>query len=442
MPTSKWSTMRQEILRPLGLVTGSATATTSSTVVTDSKLSDRFPVDDYFNDQWFIHITEGNDAGKSRRVGNYVGSTGAVTIAGSNISGNDTPNFEVSQFHADDVKRAYNRARQVVFPHISMVRDLETVVAGDSQYVYTLPSNMRLVDRIFVGNRRGANSSDNLLLNGDFEDWDADSISHGGSQNNWALSGSGAYFIKEADVSAPNNYLVLSGSNSGLIKVASATTTLLQSFNAASSSYTAVGTEGAEVNLAAWVYCRQASKVALYIGSANTTFHGGTGWELLKYTAVLSSTATTVDVGLSVAASNVAAYVDEIWMTIGPSEMTDLPFDDVRDWEYTGPAAGASDGGTVRLRRSLGVHRGLRIVGRDLLSPVTVDSSTVEIDGELLEPLYFKVRQFLCEERSGHGYGGYWTEQADRWRMDYESAIKIDGVAVRSPMVAVPRTVF
>ena len=93
-------------------------------------------------------------------------------------------------------------------------------------------------------------------------------------------------------------------------------------------------------------------------------------------------------------------------------------------------------------RCDFGVHRGLRIVGRDLLSPVTVDSSTVEIDGELLEPLYFKVRQFLCEERSGHGYGGYWTEQADRWRMDYESAIKIDGVAVRSPMVAVPRTVF
>ena len=53
MPTSTWSTMRQDILRPMGLLTSTATTTalTTNKVVVDTKLTDRFPVDDYLNNQ-------------------------------------------------------------------------------------------------------------------------------------------------------------------------------------------------------------------------------------------------------------------------------------------------------------------------------------------------------------------------------------------------------
>lgn len=67
-----------------------------------------------------------------------------------------------------------------------MVRDIETLVTGNGQHTYTLPSTIRRVDRIYLGNRRNADSGDNLLLNGDFEDWDADQLTPG-SQNNWTL---------------------------------------------------------------------------------------------------------------------------------------------------------------------------------------------------------------------------------------------------------------
>ena len=51
MPTTTWSSMRQDILRPLGLITGSTTTNISGSnlLVKDTKISQRYPVDDYFN---------------------------------------------------------------------------------------------------------------------------------------------------------------------------------------------------------------------------------------------------------------------------------------------------------------------------------------------------------------------------------------------------------
>ena len=48
MPTTAWSTMRQDILRPLGLITGSTTTNISdgNTNVIDTEITRRFPVDD------------------------------------------------------------------------------------------------------------------------------------------------------------------------------------------------------------------------------------------------------------------------------------------------------------------------------------------------------------------------------------------------------------
>ena len=91
MPTSTWSTMRQDILRPMGLITSATTTTalTTNKVVVDTKLTDRFPVDDYFNNQWYVHITSGNDSGKIRRVIDYAQSTGTLTHGGANYAGGD-----------------------------------------------------------------------------------------------------------------------------------------------------------------------------------------------------------------------------------------------------------------------------------------------------------------------------------------------------------------
>ena len=450
MPTTAWSTMRQDILRPLGLITGSTTTNISdgNTNVIDTEITRRFPVDDYFNNRWFLQLTgtSTDNLNNVRRVTDYAQSSGTLTCAGA--SGNNWPasesgsiTYELSTFHPDDVKDAYNEAREIVFPDISMVRDLETVVTGLNQYTYTLPSTIRRVDRVYRGNRRNADSGDNLLLNADFEDWDADSLSPG-SQNNWTLAGTGATFNKEAQTSNPENYAVLHGNNSGRLKVASAATTLLQTFTPASSSYTTLPTEGQEVNLSAWVYCNTADKVKLYISAAVGSFHGGTGWELMKASATLDHDATTAVVGVHVTASNVAAYIDEIWMTIGQSEMIDVPYNELRNWDHVPPVAGASDGGVIRFQETLADKYRIRIVGRDLLTAASTDAGTVEIDGELLHPVYDKVRQLLCLRMAAGNPDSNWTEMARQFEASYVRAVEGDLVKIKTPPVAVPRMVF
>ena len=451
MPTSTWSTMRQDILRPMGLVTGSTTTNISDSnrLVLDTSLTSRFPVDDYFKNQWYVQLipTSGDNQNAIRRVIGFTNSSGTLTCSGATgnnwrVSESGSINYELTPFDPTEVTNLFNEALEIVYPDISMIRDIETIVTGNNQHTYTLPNTIRKVDRVYMGNRREANSGDNLLLNGDFEDWDSDTLTPG-SQNNWTLAGSGATFNKEAETSNPENYMVLSGNNSGRLKVASATTTLLQTFTPASSSYTSVATEGQEVNLSAWVYCNTESKVKLYITDTVVgSFHGGTGWELMKASATLAHDATTAVVGLSVAASNVAAYIDEIWLTIGQSEMTDVPYSELRNWSQVPPVAGADNGGLIYFQETLPGKYRLRIVGRDVLTPVTSDSSTIEIDGDLLHPLYNKTRQLIALRLASSNPNSQWTESARQYEEAYLMAIEGNLVGVKAPLVAVPRMVF
>ena len=171
MPTTTFSTIRQDILRPMGLVTGTVSTNLSSgnASLIDTLLTRRFSVNDYFNNRWFAHITSQANDGQIRRITDYVGSSGTITVAGANWS-NDPSNaatYELSAVDPSDVLSLYNEAREQVFPDISLIRDLETIITGNRQHTYTLPSTMRRIDRVYLGNKRTAESGDNLLLNGD-----------------------------------------------------------------------------------------------------------------------------------------------------------------------------------------------------------------------------------------------------------------------------------
>ena len=448
MPTSTWSTIRQDICRPLGLVTGSTTTNISNgnALVVDTGLTKRFPVDSYFDNRWFVQLipTSGNNQNDIRRITGFTQSSGTIACAGANWTDSESGsiNYELTPFDPSEVSNFYNEVREQVFPDISLVRDVETIVTGLNQHTYTLPSTIRKVDRVYLGNRRNSDSGDNLLLNGDFEDWDADQLTPG-SQNNWTLAGSGATFNKEAETSNPENYMVLHGNNSGRLAVASANTTLLQTFTPSSSSYTTLATEGQEVNLSAWVYCNTASKVKLYIDDGVVgDFHGGTGWELMKASDTLDYNDTTAVVGIHVTASNVAVFIDEIWMTLGQSEMTDVPYNELRNWEHVPPVSGADNGGVIRFQETLPSKYRIRVVGRDLLSAVSSDSSTVEIDGELLHPVYDRVRMMIAQRMAANNPGSDWAEMARQYEASYVRAVEGDLVKVKSPPVAIPRMVF
>ena len=119
-------------------------------------------------------------------------------------------------------------------------------------------------------------------------------------------------------------------------------------------------------------------------------------------------------------------------MTLGPSEGIERPYEPILNWEHTPPVAGASNGGTIRFAAPLPPKRRLRIIGTDMLSSVSADTDTVEIDGELLGPLYNKVRQIMCDERAMGDPDSDFYALARRFDAEYLRDIET-GLGLRVP---------
>lgn len=437
MPTTTWSTARQEIVRPFGLVTGTVSAALEAdTALVDEDLADAYSSNDFFNNNWHVLVTSGNNVNEARRVTDYTGSTGAFTVSKAWADdGSTLATYELMTLNPVHVLRAYNRARAIVWPWVGIVRDVETVVTGNRQFTYEVPSTIRRVNNIYLGERYEAqHDSENLLLNGSFEDW-----TNATSCDNWAVAstGSGTSTIHREDQTySPNNYAILSGDRSLRLAVpASTTATVLQTFNSASSDYTAVATQGMTASLSAYVYCNLPSRVQLSIdGTVQSASHGGTGWELMTGSQTLTHDDTSTVVGISVTSgAAVAVFVDEMFLTLGQSGVIDKPYSPITNWEFIPPVDGASSGGTIRFKNQIPKQRRLRIVGTDMLSSVSSDSDTLEIDGDLLEPLYNKTRQLLADERAMGNPQSYWFTMARQFETEYNRAIESGSVGIRPP---------
>ena len=434
MPTTTWSTARQEIVRPFGLVTGTVSAALEAdTTLVDEDLADAYSSNDFFNNNWHVLVTSGNNVNEARRVTDYTGSSGAFTVSKAWADdGSTLATYELMTLNPVHVLRAYNRARAIVWPWVGIVRDVETVVTGNRQFTYEVPSTIRRVNNIYLGERYEAqHDSENLLLNGSFEDW-----TNATSCDNWSVTGGGASMNREDQTYSPNNYAILSGDKSlRLLVPGSTAVTLVQTFDSTSSSYTAVATEGMTASLSSYVYCNTASRVSLTIdGDVQSATHGGTGWELMTASNNLDATDTSTVVGISVTSgAAIPVFVDEMFLTLGQSGVIDKPYTPITNWEFIPPVDGASTGGTIRFKNQIPEQRRIRIVGTDMLSPASSDSDTLEIDGDLLEPLYNKTRQLLADEKAMGNPQSYWFTMARQFETEYNRAIESGSVGIRPP---------
>ena len=126
MPTTTWSTARQEIVRPFGLVTGTVSAALEAdTALVDEDLADAYSSNDFFNNNWHVLVTSGNNVNEARRVTDYTGSTGAFTVSKAWADdGSTLATYELMTLNPVHVLRAYNRARAIVWPWVGIVRDV------------------------------------------------------------------------------------------------------------------------------------------------------------------------------------------------------------------------------------------------------------------------------------------------------------------------------
>jgi hypothetical protein len=429
MPTTSWRVANAEIQRPLGFEQFlTTTDITTDDKVISTELGNRWNQADHFNG-WFNIIRGTNNDEVIRRVEDYSGETGQLTLVGANLSGETgAQTCEVSRFHPDDVKRAFNRARQDAFPQVGIVRVVDTIVAGFAQHIFTVPSTIRRVIRVELGDRHEAQTSPlNLFTNGGMEDW-----SSATSLDDWTVAGAGASINQEIETTSPPNYAVLAGSSSARLVVPSSTeTTLLQTVTPDQ------GTEGMEVNVTGWMYVNTASRMSIRIAGNDGTTHGGTGWERISHVRNLGATATSVAAGIvGSSGSAIGVFIDELIITLGPSEPIDLPYEPILGWKFLPAAAGASNGGTIEMPYLLPSKHRIRIVGVDQLSSVNADSDTFEVDIDLLDPLYNLTRAYMCQERADTAKGRdtirIWRDRQAIFMAAYDGNLA-NGKVLRTP---------
>jgi hypothetical protein len=78
-----------------------------------------------------------------------------------------------------------------------------------------------------------------------------------------------------------------------------------------------------------------------------------------------------------------------------------------------------------------------------MLSAVSADTDTFEVDGELLEPVYDAVRAELCQEAATVGiYSGkeqeFWLGQSGFYRSRSEQSITRRRISFPNPRVKIP----
>mgnify|MGYP003136072239 CR=1 FL=1 len=443
MPTTTWSTARVDILRPLGVVEAATTTNiTTNTSVISTNLADDYPVDDTFIG-WYCMLLNDVDGstsvnnGKVRRVTDYTASSGTLTIAGANLSAEDeASNFILSRWNPDHVKSWFNRVRQNLFPQIAIMRDHQPLVTGQVQRRFELPTTLRSKPlQVLMGEWPSAGSlAENEITDPGFENWSSTT-----ALSSWTLSGTGSSVNQEQETTGPSNYGVFRDDNSArILNNASDETTLLQTVTPS------VATQRMKAHLGVAVYNTQtAASVTARIASTDSSAHGGTGWEILTADATLGEV-TTASVGVAIGtATAFSTFVDEAILIVGQSEGIVPYWEPLSNYDWVPPVAGGSNNGFIEFPYDLPSHQVLRIMARDMLSSVSADTDTFEVDGELLEPVYDAVRAEMCQEAATVGiYSGkeqdFWFGQAAFYRNRSESSITRRRISFPNPRIKIP----
>jgi hypothetical protein len=448
MPTTTWRSARRDIARPFGLLQFDTTTNlTTNDQIISTDIANQFSADDTFNNWYVIIVTDADGSGSPangvgtviRRVEDYTGSSGALTVVGANLTAEDeSVTCDLYRyFHPNDIKIAFNKAVADSYPHVSQARDYRDILTEVKSRVYPLRSTMRKVDRVEMGTSILSSDEENLLTDGGFEDWSNDT-----TLASWSLSGSNSTVNKESETTGPTNHMVLTGSYSARLYIEDTNTTLLQTVTPS------VATQMVEVSMAAYVYCRVGSSVALQLDGNTGSYHTGTGWELLHYAATTGHSDASFAAGFYGNGSvRATSYIDRVAVWAGPREPREELWTPVTQWEWMPPLAGASDGGKIHLRGY--PRRGgeiLRVVGRDAVSTVSADTDTVEIDGHLLKPLYALTRAYMCEDKAmgrSPRSGIDWAQRAEEYHIEYQRAIADPMYQATSrPKVRQPQVVF
>ena len=340
--------------------------------------------DDFFGD-WWIKFLSGNNDDKVRRISGYDASASQLTVSGTVLSAESGGvDFELHKFSPTLIRELLNTARLRAYPML-YAPVTRTLFTSTHQLRYDVPraiigrpTDISLVKRVPAGSY-----ADNLLTNGDFEDFT------GSDADSWASSSLDT--AEESSTNTPFNYVVFDGSSIRCTSQSGSTGTLLQTISSPSTH------SGQRLSLSVWVYCLTASIVSTQItisGSVNLGtagdggLHTGSGWELLTHYEDAPVTLSALTAGISVvsgATDNSEFYVDEAILVAGPLQEPEYNEVPLGNWRYLPQVEGSNLRAEVIFDEFLPNQHLLRFRGRGFLSSVSSDTDTMEVnDAEAL----------------------------------------------------------
>lgn len=381
--TSTVDTILPEYARRLGAYAGSFSTTTNittNTSVVSTELTDRgFTADDILND-FFIRITSGENDNKIRRISDYTGSSGTITVTGTNLAAEDSAEtFEIYRYDPNLLLDTLQSGAQSAFPSLYVEVNDRNITLGGSQQLYPRPTSIPpgYVRQISIEPRIDAKSHGNNIvgtLNCDFEnstistDWTASNIT----------------LAAEEETTGPDNFMVYAGTQSGKCTVGSSSVGTLLMTVPSGTNYV-----GEEINVGIWVYSRTASRVsaAIQLDSSSVSVgstHSGLGWERLTHTLVADGVSSSIKVGVSATSGTAFVfYADEIVVTAGQSEIPRVPINKVFSWR--------EEGSSIRIFEGVSQDRNLLVRGMGMLDFTQLDTTganTVELNQSQRRMLY------------------------------------------------------
>ena len=377
--TTTLATILPKFARRIGSYIGSFSTTTaigatgSLTVIISTELRDvGFTDDDVLNDS-FIKITSGNNLNEVRLISDYTGSSGTVTVTGTDLTsdGSTGTTFEIYRYDPDQLRDAVNDAANQAFPALFKRVDDRTLTIAPGQARYARPSAIEpgYVRQIYLVPKIESKTFSENVIN----DQNCDFEESSSALTDWTDTANITAAV-EADTTSPNNYMVYRGQRSAKLTCAATSTGTFTLSATSPTNY-----ESEELNFSIWVYSQYASLVSPIIQvdsdtATSGTAHSGGGWERLTVSATATNVGSTIKVGLTFASNNAiyTVYADEATLTSGPSETPKGYESIIFDW--------AEEGDNLLFLTAPPSHYNIHLVGCGALETLTSGADTITLE--------------------------------------------------------------
>ena len=374
--TTTLSAMLPKFGRRVGAYIGSfstTTAITTNTSIIATGLRDLgFTDDDVLNDS-FLKITSGNNLNEVRLVSDYTGSSGTITVAGTNLTadGSTGTTFEIYRYDPDQLRDAINDAANQAYPALFKRIDDRTHTVAPGQARYARPSSIEpgYIRQVYIVPKIESKTFSENVIN----DQNCDMEASSSALTNWTDSANITAAV-EVDTTTPNNFMVYRGQYSAKLTCAATSTGTFTLSVTDPTNY-----ESEELNFSIWVYSKYADLVLpmVQIDSDSVvtgTDHYGNGWQRLKVSTTSSNVGSTIKVGLSFASNGsiYTVYADEAILTSGPSEIPKGFESVIFDW--------TEEGDYLTFLTAPPSHYNLHVVGCGALETLTAGADTITLE--------------------------------------------------------------